>query len=67
MLNAVSIKYPCIAGTNLMMLSGEAGCFVLNHFQGTSPVKYNTSGWVKACRENPITRVAGVFLIDSNK
>ncbi|KAH9524269.1 Unconventional myosin-XVIIIa [Bulinus truncatus] len=41
--------------------------FILNHNNGTNPVQYNAQGWLKACRENPMTRNASLVLQDSKK
>jgi len=39
--------------------------FVISHFQGTNPVQYNVSGWLKACRENPVSRSSATVLQES--
>jgi len=39
--------------------------FIISHFQGTNPVQYNVSGWLKACRENPVSRSAATMLQES--
>jgi len=39
--------------------------FVVSHFQGTNPVQYNVSGWLKACRENPVLRSSAAVLQES--
>ncbi|XP_025836793.1 unconventional myosin-XVIIIa isoform X2 [Agrilus planipennis] len=44
-----------------------SGQFVLQHLQGTNPVLYNTNGWVKASRENPVSRSAVTLLQESSK
>ncbi|XP_052072228.1 unconventional myosin-XVIIIa-like isoform X4 [Mytilus californianus] len=41
--------------------------FILNHFQGTNPVQYNASGWLKGCRDNPNMKVATQVLQDSKR
>ncbi|GAB1602168.1 unconventional myosin-XVIIIa-like isoform X2 [Argonauta hians] len=41
--------------------------FILNHFQGTNPVQYNATGWLKACRENNVCKIAIHILQDSNR
>ncbi|XP_052268489.1 unconventional myosin-XVIIIa-like isoform X2 [Dreissena polymorpha] len=51
----------------LRKASSLGNTFILNHFQGTNPVQYNASGWLKVCRENPITKVATQVLQDSKK
>ncbi|XP_041350261.1 unconventional myosin-XVIIIa-like isoform X3 [Gigantopelta aegis] len=51
-----------------LLKKGSLGhTFILNHFQGTNPVQYNAVGWLKACRESPISRNATVVLQDSKK
>jgi len=39
--------------------------FIISHFEGTNPVQYNVGGWLKACRENPISRSAATMLHES--
>ncbi|KAL5016328.1 hypothetical protein ScPMuIL_005917 [Solemya velum] len=51
----------------LRKASSLGNTFILNHFQGTNPVQYNASGWLKVCRENPVTRVATQVLQESKK
>ncbi|KAL4224255.1 TRAFAC class myosin-kinesin ATPase superfamily [Mactra antiquata] len=51
----------------LRKASSLGNTFILNHFQGTNPVQYNASGWLKVCRENPITKVATQVLQDSKR
>ncbi|XP_052800261.1 unconventional myosin-XVIIIa-like isoform X4 [Mya arenaria] len=51
----------------LRKASSLGNTFILNHFQGTNPVQYNASGWLKVCRENPIAKVATQVLQDSKK
>ena len=41
--------------------------FILNHFQGTNPIQYNASGWLKCCRDNPNIKTATQVLQDSKK
>ncbi|XP_067682622.1 unconventional myosin-XVIIIa-like isoform X2 [Haliotis asinina] len=51
-----------------LLRKGSLGhTFILNHFQGTNPVQYNASGWLKACRDSPISKNATVVLQDSKK
>ncbi|BFZ18652.1 hypothetical protein BsWGS_21691 [Bradybaena similaris] len=51
-----------------LLRKGSLGyTFVLNHNQGTSPVQYNAQGWLKACRDNPVSRNASLILQDSKK
>ncbi|XP_033748343.1 unconventional myosin-XVIIIa-like isoform X3 [Pecten maximus] len=51
----------------LRKASSLGNTFILNHFQGTNPVQYNASGWLKVCRENPQIKVATQVLQDSKK
>lgn len=41
--------------------------FVLQHLQGTNPVLYSATGWIKATRENPVTKSAITVLQESTK
>ncbi|CAH2228098.1 jg20417, partial [Pararge aegeria aegeria] len=41
--------------------------FILQHLQGTNPVLYDVSGWVKASRENPVTKKTHTLLQESQK
>ena len=41
--------------------------FTVNHCQGTNRVVYNLDGWLKAVRENPISRNAAILLTESSK
>ncbi|KAF7992526.1 hypothetical protein HCN44_004870 [Aphidius gifuensis] len=41
--------------------------FVLQHLQGTNPVLYTATGWLKASRENPVTRGAIITLQESTR
>ncbi len=52
---------------NLLRKGAHKHQILINHFQGTNPVTYNTKGWLKACRENPVSRTATGFLQDSHK
>ncbi|KAK2173426.1 hypothetical protein NP493_876g01025 [Ridgeia piscesae] len=52
----------------LLQRGGNQGqMFTLNHFQGTNPVQYNVKGWLRACRENPVSRTVNAFLQESNR
>ncbi|KAL3858074.1 hypothetical protein ACJMK2_012688 [Sinanodonta woodiana] len=51
----------------LRKASSIGNTFILNHFQGTNPVQYNASGWLKVCRENPVSKLATQVLQDSKK
>ncbi|XP_064613479.1 LOW QUALITY PROTEIN: unconventional myosin-XVIIIa-like [Liolophura sinensis] len=51
-----------------LLRKGSLGAFfMLSHFQGTNTVQYNATGWLRMCRENPITRVATAVLQDSSR
>lgn len=41
--------------------------FILQHLQGTNPVLYSASGWLKASREHPAVKNAVSLLQDSSK
>ncbi|OXU31521.1 hypothetical protein TSAR_014275 [Trichomalopsis sarcophagae] len=41
--------------------------FVLQHLQGTNPVLYTATGWIKATRENPLAKSAITILQESNR
>ena len=41
--------------------------FVLQHLQGTNPVLYTATGWLKATRENPFTKSAISMLQESTR
>lgn len=41
--------------------------FILQHLQGTNPVLYSVSGWLRQSREHPATKNATTMLQDSNK
>ncbi|XP_071790068.1 unconventional myosin-XVIIIa-like isoform X4 [Asterias amurensis] len=45
----------------------EKNNFILNHFQQTTPIQYNSTGWLKASREHPVVRMAIVILQESQK
>ncbi|XP_038062218.1 unconventional myosin-XVIIIa-like isoform X2 [Patiria miniata] len=45
----------------------EKNHFILNHFQNTTPIQYNATGWLKVCREHPVVRMAIVVLQESQK
>lgn len=51
-----------------LLRKGSLGhTFILNHFQGTNSVQYNATGWLKACRENSVSKIAIHILQDSNR
>lgn len=41
--------------------------FILQHLQGTNPVLYTATGWLKASREKPGARAAVSILQESSK
>ncbi|XP_048267642.1 unconventional myosin-XVIIIa isoform X7 [Bombus terrestris] len=41
--------------------------FVLQHLLGTNPVLYTATGWLKATRENPVTKSAITILQESTR
>ncbi|XP_034938214.1 unconventional myosin-XVIIIa [Chelonus insularis] len=41
--------------------------FVLQHLQGTNPVLYTATGWLKATRDNPISKIAVNILQESTR
>ncbi|XP_061197943.1 unconventional myosin-XVIIIa-like isoform X2 [Saccostrea echinata] len=51
----------------LRKASSLGNTFILNHYQGTNPVQYNASGWLKGCRENPLIKTAIQVLQDSKR
>ena len=54
-----------IVGGALLKRGTVPHMFIVSHFQGTNPVQYNVSGWLKACRENPVSRSAATVLQES--
>ncbi|XP_049879362.1 unconventional myosin-XVIIIa isoform X2 [Pectinophora gossypiella] len=50
---------------HLIKKAPHARQFVLQHLQGTNPVLYDVTGWVKASRENPVTKKALSVLQES--
>ena len=40
---------------------------IIHHCHGTNSVSYNLDGWLKAARENPISRNASIVLTESQK
>ncbi|XP_013167616.1 PREDICTED: unconventional myosin-XVIIIa isoform X2 [Papilio xuthus] len=49
----------------LIKKAPHARQFLLQHLQGTNPVLYDVTGWVKASRENPVTKKAHTLLQES--
>ncbi|XP_047033369.1 unconventional myosin-XVIIIa isoform X1 [Helicoverpa zea] len=49
----------------LIKKAPHARQFVLQHLQGTNPVLYDVTGWVKASRENPVTKKSLTLLQES--
>ncbi|ESO91677.1 hypothetical protein LOTGIDRAFT_163407 [Lottia gigantea] len=52
---------------SLLRKGSQGPMFILNHYQGTCPIQYDTTGWLKSCRENPVSRNSLVLLQDSKK
>lgn len=51
-----------------MILPGSSETrFVLNHMNGSCPVEYEVTGWLKAAREGVLSKSMGPFLMDSKK
>ncbi|XP_064618703.1 unconventional myosin-XVIIIa-like isoform X2 [Lineus longissimus] len=51
--------------SSLIRRNADPHMFTLNHLQGTCPIKYSAKGWLKACRENPVSRNVLAFLQES--
>ncbi|XP_037872531.1 unconventional myosin-XVIIIa isoform X1 [Bombyx mori] len=49
----------------LIKKAPHARQFILQHLQGTNPVLYDVTGWVKASRENPVTKKSLTLLQES--
>jgi len=54
-----------VAGGALLKRGTVPRTFIVSHFQGTNPVQYNVVGWLKSCRENPVSRSASTVLQES--
>ncbi|XP_074642928.1 unconventional myosin-XVIIIa-like isoform X2 [Tubulanus polymorphus] len=54
-------------GWHLLYPEEDLSFFTLNHCQGNNPVTYNTSGWLKAARENPVVKTALAVLQESQR
>ncbi|XP_070496062.1 unconventional myosin-XVIIIa isoform X2 [Chironomus tepperi] len=52
---------------NLLRKAAGTRQFILQHLQGTNPVLYSATGWLKASREHPAVRNAVSILQDSSK
>ncbi|GAB0097354.1 Unconventional myosin-XVIIIa [Sergentomyia squamirostris] len=52
---------------NLLRRASGSRQFILQHLQGTNPVLYSASGWLKASKEHPATKSATTLLQDSSK
>ena len=51
-----------------LLRKGSLGpTFILNHNQGTAPVQYNASGWLRLCRDSPISKNSTIILQDSKR
>jgi hypothetical protein len=58
----------CVFAEDSLLRKGSLGySFVLNHNQGTAPVQYNAAGWLRICRDNPISKNAPAILQDSKR
>lgn len=51
------------------ILRRTVGCrqFVVQHLQGTNPVLYTATGWLRASKDHPAMRTAGTLLQNSSK
>ena len=57
-----------VSGEKLVTLDPhDPGMMTLNHSLGTSPVTYDTAGWIKACRNHPSSEQAVTLLNSSQK
>ncbi|XP_022085605.1 unconventional myosin-XVIIIa-like isoform X2 [Acanthaster planci] len=65
----ITIHYGHLARKKDGLLRGckDKNNFILNHFQGTTPIQYNATGWLRSCREHPVVRMAIVVLQESQK
>jgi myosin XVIII len=52
---------------NLLRKAPGSRQFILQHLQGTNPVLYSATGWLKASREHPAVKNAVSLLQDSSK
>ncbi|XP_025090259.1 unconventional myosin-XVIIIa-like isoform X3 [Pomacea canaliculata] len=51
-----------------LLRKGSLGqTFILNHNQGTAPVQYNATGWLRLCRDNPISKNSTILLQGSKQ
>lgn len=51
-----------------LLRKGSLGhTFILNHNQGTAPVQYNAAGWLRLCRDSPISKNSTMILQDSKR
>ena len=57
-----------VSGEKLVTLDPhDPSMMTLNHSLGTSPVTYDTAGWIKACRNHPSSEQAVTLLNSSQK
>ena len=57
-----------VSGEKLVTLDPhDPDMMTLNHSLGTSPVTYDTAGWIKACRNHPSSEQAVTLLNSSQK
>ena len=50
-----------------LLCKAGARSFTVKHLLGTNPVTYEVSGWLKSCRENPVTKNVSAVLRTSNR
>lgn len=56
------------AAEDSLLRKGSLGhTFILNHNQGTAPVQYNAAGWLRLCRDSPISKNSTMILQDSKR
>ena len=67
LLNKMSAMYKEREFERLFTRGPDKNQMLIHHFQGTNSVMYNTEGWLKAARENPISRNASIILTESHK
>lgn len=56
------------AAEDSLLRKGSLGhTFILNHNQGTASVQYNAAGWLRLCRDSPISKNSTMILQDSKR
>ncbi|XP_039251994.2 unconventional myosin-XVIIIa-like isoform X2 [Styela clava] len=58
---------PVKNGSPVMKKGLKRNHFILNHMMGNCPVEYDSSNWLKFCRENSLTKMTAEVLQDSKK